>query len=295
LYKNSLESIIYRLRGRHFKGKGRLLLALSPRSGMRTVRLPGEKVIGLDLSDELQRLMYADILHHDWLPGFAVLLQPGSTFLDIGANIGYFTIYAANRVGPSGTLIAVEPIPRTRERLRENLALNHLNSVIVDERALSDVEGAITLHVPAESAKRDYLVTCVPVPGWSPVSIPCTTLDSAFEAWGVDRVDLMKIDVEGAEPRVFRGGENVLRSGVIRAIICEFSGFHLKHSGLTCDEAAANIERLGFQHARLCGNGAIVMSQATPHMDDGSDHNMLFIHKDAVNSIAERSESVIHR
>jgi FkbM family methyltransferase len=275
-----LERAIYALRGRHFTGKGRLLRMLSPRSGERTISIAPGTRIRLRLDDHLQRLMYMDILHHDWLRILPALLKPGGTFVDIGANIGYFTLIAAGLVGTGGRVIAIEPITRTSERLKANLALNGFPQVRVEDYALAASSGTLELHLPPAEAHRDYLVTGLTIHGWDGITVPCTTLDEAFASWQLARVDLLKIDVEGGEPTVIRGGRSVLSSGRVRALVCEISGVHLAESGLTPDSFAAEPAALGFRHARL-GRDGLIAPQPLPTMHADKDYNLLFIHEHA--------------
>jgi FkbM family methyltransferase len=273
-----LERAIHALRGRHFPGKGRLLRLLSPTTGERTISIAPGTRISLRLDDHLQRLMYMDILHHDWLPILPALLRPGGTFVDIGANIGYFTLLAAGLVGTGGRVVAIEPIPRTGERLRANIALNGFTQVRVEHCALGAAAGTLELHLPPPEVHRDYLVTGLAIPGWQALTVPCTTLDEAFAAWQLPAIDLMKIDVEGGEPQVIRGGRSVLASGRVRALVCEISGVHLAQAGLTPDSFADDLATLGFRHARLGRDGRIT-PQPLPRMRPDRDYNLLFIHQ----------------
>ena len=63
--------------------------------------------------------------------------------------------------------------------------------------ALSDVNGTLELYTPAENEKRDHNATCVPQSDWTSVYVPCRRLDECLAEWKVDRIDLMKMDVEG--------------------------------------------------------------------------------------------------
>jgi FkbM family methyltransferase len=274
-----LERAIRAVRGRHFPGKGRLLRLLSPTSGERIISIAPDTRISLRLDDHLQRLMYMDILHHDWLPVLPAALKPGGSFVDIGANIGYFTLIAAGLVGAGGRVIAIEPIPRTSDRLRANIALNGFTQVQVEPYALGAAVGTLALHCPPPGKHQDYLVTGVEIPGWEAVSVPCTTLDEAFLAWGLPHIDLLKIDVEGGEPQVIRGGRALLASGRVRALVCEVSGVHLAIGGMTPEDLVADLATLGFRHARLGRDGQLI-PQPPPRMRPDRDYNLLFLHEE---------------
>jgi FkbM family methyltransferase len=273
-----LERAIYAFRGRHFFGKGRLLRLLSPTNGDRIVRIAPETKIRLCLDDHLQRLMYMDILHHDWLPLLPTLLKPGGSFVDIGANIGYFSLIAAGLVGKNGQVIAIEPIPRTHDLLRANIELNGFTQVRAEQYALGTSIGSLELHLPPPEAHRDYLVTGLEIPGWSSLAVQCTTIDEAFSSWKMPRIDLIKIDVEGSEPQVISGGRSVLSSGRVRALICEISGVHLARWNMSSQTIIDDLASLGFRHARLGRNGRII-PQPAPRMLLDHDYNLIFIHE----------------
>ena len=97
--------------------------------------------------------------------------------------------------------------------------------------ALSDADGTLRLYSPPKEENRDYNVTMVEAPGWTPMDVPCVRLDDLLAERGVDRVDLMKMDVEGAEPRVLAGGADRLGAGVVRHLIVEVNGPRLVACG----------------------------------------------------------------
>ena len=158
-------------------------------------------------------------------------LAPGNVFVDIGANHGYFSMLAAARVGPAGRVMAFEPNPAVFAQLQKHVALNGFESrVTASQMALSDASdpaarffvsqvptnsGLSSLTPPAETLAGGGLSEAHTIP------VRVDTFDNWFAASGLDHVDLMKIDVEGAEARVVAGMRATLASGVITAIICE--------------------------------------------------------------------------
>lgn len=144
----------------------------------------------------------------------ASVLGPGMTFVDVGANIGLYTLLAAHLVGPGGSVVAVEPSPREQMSLRRNLALNGQFAVRVRTEALGQAGGTAILHVTdAEHAGQNtlgrprYTDTNV----IEEIEVPITTLDSLVDEEGLERIDAVKVDVEGAEELVLRGAEASLR------------------------------------------------------------------------------------
>jgi FkbM family methyltransferase len=146
-------------------------------------------------------------------------LGPGQVFLDIGANAGYFSLLASHCVGESGKVLAVEPNPAVAKQLRQNTQRNGLINVAIAEAACSDSIEVRNLYVSnayntgLSSLSRDNLA-------WTKsVKVTCTTVDVLVEEYGLDRVDLVKIDVEGAELQVLRGMTTVLKRLRPRIII----------------------------------------------------------------------------
>jgi FkbM family methyltransferase len=131
-------------------------------------------------------------------------LYPGSVFLDIGANVGYYSLMASRRVMPGGRIFAFEPNPRTAEKFRRNVALSGAAGIELFNVALSDHEGMVELYCPAEES---HGLTSMRSQGWSDpdrFEVQGRTLDEALPR-DLDRLDFVKIDVEGAERLVFEG------------------------------------------------------------------------------------------
>lgn len=125
-------------------------------------------------------------------------LAPGNVFFDIGANCGIYALYAAKKMGPSGRVIAIEPIPAMSERLHFNIRANDFSNIEVIEAAVGETSGTLMLHVDADYLGR----SCVsPEDGYKPVSVPMMTLKAIVESMRIDRIDALKIDIEGHEDR----------------------------------------------------------------------------------------------
>lgn len=214
-----------------FPGKVRLLDPLVPRQGTRRGRVFGYSMT-LDLLDLVERMVYLGTYEREETGLAWRWLRPGMTFLDVGANVGYFTLLASRRVGPRGRVIAVEPSPHAHERLARVVGENSLHAEL-HRIGLSDREGTCTLYPPAPGS-NNHTPTMVKYDGaGDPVEVPVRRLDDCLESWGVPSVDLLKIDVEGHEGKVFAGAERALGSGRIRAILCEFNDFWLRGTGTT--------------------------------------------------------------
>lgn len=161
---------------------------------------------------------------------FADVLRAGDTVVDVGANHGYFTVLAARLVGPSGRVEAFEPNPAVAAALGRVLERNGVaERVAVHRAALSDREGSADFFVSVSPvndglssllAADDALELGV-IRADHTVRVPTETFDGFAGRAGLGRVDLLKIDVEGAEELVLRGMERTLAERPPRRIVCE--------------------------------------------------------------------------
>jgi FkbM family methyltransferase len=148
-------------------------------------------------------------------------LKEGMTFVDVGANVGYYTLMAASLVGSNGRVISFEPSAYAFGRLEETIRKNKLKQVHPIQAGLGDANGQAPLFVSAR--KGNHTPTMVPNGGGRPVDVPLLRLDDYLAEHEVDHVDFMKIDVEGFEPNVIRGAGKYIERGKIHAILCEFN------------------------------------------------------------------------
>jgi FkbM family methyltransferase len=140
-----------------------------------------------------------------WLTQFlARQVKSGMRVIDVGANFGYFTLLLGDAVGASGRVVAVEPNPETASLLRESVALNgHAGRTRIVDKALSDATGTAWLFSPESEPKNATVVGRPNMPGGRTFEIPTVALDDI--ALDGPRVDLVKIDAEGAEVSIVQG------------------------------------------------------------------------------------------
>lgn len=137
----------------------------------------------------------------------AEYIKPGMTCIDVGANIGYYSVLLADWVGPSGRVIAIEPERLNLLALRANL--EHCGWATVEPLAVSDQQGSAMLQVYSHHTGSHTLGEIDPKWGTSPgQQIETTTLD--YLAANLSHVDFVKIDVEGHERQVWRGMQELL-------------------------------------------------------------------------------------
>ena len=125
-------------------------------------------------------------------------LGPGATFIDVGANIGAYSLFAAARAGASARILAVEPQPGIFERLVANIRLNDFHNIKAIACAVADRAGDLTLFIDARNSGESS-VKIVAAGGAEPIRVPAKTLLDIVREEGFRHLDAVKLDVEGAE------------------------------------------------------------------------------------------------
>jgi FkbM family methyltransferase len=161
-------------------------------------------------------------------------LQPGMTFVDVGANWGYFTLLAAHLVGPEGRVLSLEPDPRLFRTLQENVRRNRLDQVWPFPVAASNGPGTLTLAGYDERSDNWGLSKLVEEAGGATsFSVAAQPLDGLLDQVGIDRVDLLKMDIEGAEELALHGMRAGLSRSRYRRILLEVHPAILGERGRT--------------------------------------------------------------
>jgi len=202
-----------------------------------------------ELSDRTQRTMYLGLFEPGETRLLRELLAPGDTFVDVGAHIGWFTTLAARQVGTAGQVVAIEPYAANAVALRYNLTRNNCRNVTVLEVAVGSGRGMLKLAHGADSGA----VTAVDWTGAQRVEVPVITLDDATAGLGV--ITLLKIDVEGWEAHVLRGGQMALaRTG---RVLIEINPEALRKAGSSPEEILGLLTDAGFSTFRKVSSGGL--------------------------------------
>jgi len=143
----------------------------------------------------------------------------GEVVVDLGAHIGLYTIRAARTVGKDGLVIALEPDPENFTLLNVNVKFNTLSNVVALRMAAYESDGFSIMHKCAGSS--GHSLVRVPHKFIGEIKVPTITLDSLVRKYNLDRVDWLKIDVEGAELYVLKGADKALDRGIIKNLIVE--------------------------------------------------------------------------
>jgi FkbM family methyltransferase len=216
-------------------------------------RLSPDVQIRLFLDSEFCRLFYLDGIEHGEIRFFRRFLRPGDVVLDVGANIGVFTLVSAAAVGPSGRVIAFEPAAETFARLLGNVELNGFANVRCVRSALSDRAGEATLASSVGGFDAWNSLADVPYTGgeFRRETVPVQTLDRFLEGAEIPRpVTLMKLDVEGLEARVLKGARRLLARDDAPVLQVEFTDAAAEAAGSSCGELYGLLVEYGFRMYR---------------------------------------------
>jgi FkbM family methyltransferase len=168
--------------------------------------------------DDVSNLLFAGAFEVAERRVFAGLLKPGMTVVDVGGHAGLYSMTASKGVGPSGRVVAFEPSPRERARLLMHLRLNGCANVTVEPVALGESTGEVTLYVVQTGDTGCNSLKPGNVGKTEGVRVPLKRLDDVFA--NGPKVDVVKMDVEGAELSVLRGGAEMFRANR-PTLLCE--------------------------------------------------------------------------
>jgi FkbM family methyltransferase len=214
-----------------------------------------------------RRKIHEPVLTHLLLTRFA---NPAErNFIDVGANIGYFTCLLSKLAGPAGKVLAVEPEPQNLSLLQENIAINKLTNVAVHPCALGASDGTAMLGLYKSSNRgRHSIIDAAAKPQ---IRIPVRTLDDLDRDSGTARKSwsLVKIDVEGYEAFVLDGAKETLPR--IETLVMEFSPALLKSAGR---DPASTLHALSSCFRRIHRMGSERMEEVSAQECLASEHQL---------------------
>ena len=216
-------------------------------------------------------LLYNVLMDWPEFPFLEKYLRPGDTVIDIGANIGVYSLWISRFVGIKGKIIAFEPARECFTRLVRQCAQNGLTQIVPENLAVSSKSGNIQL---TSGRDLENYIAVNNLPSETLQHVEAISLDSYLKAVSIDEVSFLKIDVEGAEPLVLEGADLSLREQRIALIQFEVGehwaryGYHLvdvtnklKHFGyipFAPDESGNDICRIGDWGAAIRGQNLFV-------------------------------------
>lgn len=234
-----------------------------PEAPITIVDFDGDLKMALRLDEHMQSFIFwRGGYNRDLAMVLDRILRPGMTVIDAGANIGEITLLAAKRVAPDGAVVAFEPVPEIADSLAANLAANGFAHAIVKRMALSDSEGKMPIYRASEPIRdgtfNDGLGSLFVDDGDQKEAgtIPVSTLDREVVELGLDKVDLIKMDIEGAELPALRGAESLLRRDH-PVLIVEVQEETARAAGYTTADIFAFLTRLGYRFETIRDDGSV--------------------------------------
>jgi len=176
------------------------------------------------------------------------ILQPGMRVLDIGAHHGFYTLLASRKVGAGGRVLAFEPSPRERRKLLRHLRLNRCTNVQVEDCALGSAQAESDLFVVVgyETGFNSLRPPDTPEPTQK-VRVTVSTLDACLERAEMERVDFVKLDVEGGEMEVLKGAVGLLARRPRPFLLCEVQEIRTRPWGYAAREIIEFLRSRGYR------------------------------------------------
>ena len=197
-------------------------------------------------------------------------LQPGMTVLDIGAHHGYYTLLASRRVGPCGRVIAFEPSRRERRKLLLHLFLNRCRNVQLRSVALAEREGETEFYqvIGTQTGCNSLRPPAVHEPT-KVLRVRVSRLDDFLQRERIERVEFIKMDVEGAELAVLKGAGQLLERSPRPVILAEVYDIRTEPWGYQAREIVTFLQQRGYQWFGINGHGDLTpMDAEREHFDD---------------------------
>jgi FkbM family methyltransferase len=238
----------------------------NPLRGRNTQRIRAGVGKGLVIGRNRASADYSDGMNE--LPvqeAIAANLGPGEVFVDVGANVGFFSLLAARIVGPSGQVFALEPVPENIEAIRDNARRNRFDNITIVPAAASDKVGSATLTLTEHPGGAALSSAGAPPDAMGEIDVESVTIDSLVGDGRIRPPSLVKIDVEGAEEPVLSGMRSTLEADAPRLIV-EVDGpddetLQVKRSGIV-----ALLEEAGYEAEELAPGYPAGMAWRVAHL-----------------------------
>lgn len=214
---------------------------------LRQKRLDGFQMI-VRAEEEVGRAIYYAGAHESVETAFfRSRLNETSVCCDIGANVGYYSLLFAS-LASRGVVHSFEPVPLNFYVLCTNRLLNSFSNLIANPCAVGDVNGSIGFVVSRDSAFSSLVDTKIK-PMATEISVPITTLDAYCEKNAVRKIDVLKVDVEGAEGRVLAGADQLFRNRAEhpRTVMMELYEPMLSRYSSSIDDILCRMDRHGYK------------------------------------------------
>jgi len=203
-------------------------------------------------------------------------LYEGEIFVDIGANIGAYSLIASRLVGKSGKVIAFEPASKSFLRLLKNISLNSITNILPERLAVIDRSTQADLYISGSQNLGMSSIYHHDSETGITEKVEAISLDDYVEKKGISRISLIKIDIEGSEYLALKGMQKVL-TGMRPKILVELKEETLKNSGYTEKDVMTLFEKAGYSRFMIDDKGNITNDI---HQTTEDYYNYLFLPTD---------------
>lgn len=208
------------------------------------------------------------------------LLKPGQAAIDIGANYGVYTLSMAQTVGSTGRVWAFEPASSTASLLAEGIAANGFTQVTLERSALSSAKGTAELSL-GQHSELNALIRGAPWTGGSE-TVPLVSLDECMETYGWRDIDFIKIDAEGEEDNILKGGKRFF------AALSPLVQYEIKDGDDLHMDLLQAFKTLGYDSYRLVPGLDLLIPFSADLPQDGFLLNLLCCKPDRAGQLASR-------
>lgn len=213
-----------------------------------------------DLSDRIQRhvLMYGgyrtERRHKNFMIG---RIQPGQVVLDIGGHAGYYTLLFAKYTGAGGRVYTFEPNPDNYAILEKNVRRNGFQNVELRREVVSDSDEPLQLYLPHQENTGNGSLYASSDTAYGNIEVQAINPDRFFQERGIEKIDLIKIDVEGHEENVLRGLHHYLSLPAESSpeVFVEVNELTLRRAGKTPDQIFQLMHSIGYSAYRIEDDG----------------------------------------
>lgn len=220
----------------------------------------------VDLSKHMGKAIYWRGAH-DWSPIFTLesQLKKGDTFIDVGANQGEYTLWAARKAGTTGKVYSFEPMAGLFAQLKENIQLNPTYKSVFHpiQLGLSKEPGELELFTQLGENEGTNTIFSSDQFNISLGKIQLDTLDNQVEKLGIDRIDVMKVDVEGAELQVLQGGEKSIEKFRPKLLL-EINREACKSGGYEAEDILELLQKYDYKFFQLGLRGKLTPIKMLP-------------------------------
>lgn len=204
----------------------------------------------LDLNDLIQRRIFFGLQDNVELKFLTRLVVRGDVVFDMGGNVGLYTVVLARAVGEQGRVYVFEPVPRNVASIKRNVSLNRMQErVTVTQVAVSDRRGEMDLYFSSVLDRSNSgWASLVPDTGRPDrVVVPTIDIDSFIREHGISKVDLIKMDIEGAELSALKGMRNLLSAESAPIIHFEVNPYLLARANTRAEEVKQFLAQAGYK------------------------------------------------